>query len=114
MILKNSTTPVRKDKMGGSGNGFGDFFYIPIPDQDGAFIMTTRIELVPDSSIGYHKHSDNEEVYFIMSGHGLYMEEGEEIEVNPGDMLLCRMGKSHGIKNNGSDKLIIGAAIAKK
>jgi len=114
MILKNNVTGIRKNKIGGSGEGSGSFFYIPIPDQDGAFTMSTRIELDPGSSIGYHEHSDNEEVYFIMSGSGLYTEEGEKMDVQAGDLLLCRTGHSHGIKNTGKDKMIIGAAIAKR
>ena len=76
--------------------------------------MATRIELDPGASIGYHKHVDNEEVYFIISGKGIYTEEGDDFDTRAGDSFLCRMGNSHGIKNVGTEKLIIGAAIAKR
>lgn len=114
MILKNPDSPQRKDKFGGTGKGWGDVFYVPIPDKDGAFTMSARIELDPGSTIGYHKHSDNEEVYFILSGQGLYTEEDEELSVETGDVLLCRQGKSHGIRNTGTGPLVIGAAIARR
>lgn len=76
--------------------------------------MTTRLELEPGASVGYHLHADNEEVYFIMSGEGLYTEENETQYVKAGDIMLCRMGRSHGIENSGKDTLVVGAAIAKR
>ncbi len=87
---------------------------VNIPDCGGAFIMTTRLELEPGASIGCHLHGDNEEVYFIMSGNGVYCEDGEKHEVKAGDIMLCRMGHSHGLENTGSVALVIGAAIAKR
>lgn len=114
MILKNTSEPTRRDKLGGCGLGEADTFPVTIPDQNGVFIMTTRLELDPGASVGYHKHDGTEEVYFILSGKGLYTEEGEERTVSPGDIFLCRLGRSHGILNTGKEKLVFGAAIAKK
>lgn len=114
MILKNQNEGVKREKLGGSGKGSALSFPVNIPDTNGAFTMTTRLELAPGSSIGYHKHADNEEVYFIMSGKGLYTEENESAEVTAGDIMLCRRGRSHGIENDGSETLVIGAAIAKR
>lgn len=114
MVLKNTDTPLRKEKLGGTGEGSGSTFYVPIPDDRGAFTMSTRIELDPGASIGYHKHENNEEVYVIIAGEGIYTEEGEEMKVVCGDVLLCRKGNAHGLKNCGEVPLIIGAAIAQR
>lgn len=114
MILKNSDKGVVREKLGGSGKGKALGFPVEIPAGDGAFIMTTRLELEPGASIGYHPHTSDEEVYFIMSGEGLYCEEGESLAVKAGDIMLCRKGRSHGIENTGSGTLVIGAAIAKR
>ena len=76
--------------------------------------MTTRLELEPGASIGYHTHSANEEVYVIMAGEGRYCEDEKYMDVKGGDILLCREGHSHGIENSGKGTLIIGAAIAKR
>ncbi len=112
MVLKNTSAAVRRDNLGGSGKGCGDTFPVTIPDRKGAFIMCTRLELDPGASVGYHRHDGTEEVYFILSGEGLYTEDGEECRALPGDVFLCREGKSHGIINTGNDKLVMGAAIA--
>ncbi|MCD7953800.1 MAG: cupin domain-containing protein [Synergistaceae bacterium] len=100
--------------MGGSGKGHALAFPVAIHDQNGAFTMTTRLELEPGASVGYHLHADNEEVYFIMSGEWLYTEENETQHVKAGDIMLCRMGRSHGIENSGKETLVVGAAIAKR
>lgn len=112
-MLKNSDVPERKEKLGG-GEGKADKYSVQIPDSDGAFTMATRIELEKGSSIGYHIHSDNEEVYTIISGTGIYNEDGKEVKTSAGDVFLCRRGHSHSLKNTGEGKLVIGAAIAKR
>lgn len=114
MILKNQEEGIQREKLGGTGKGRALAFPITIPDTNGAFIMTTRLELEPGASIGYHKHEDNEEVYFIMAGSGLYCEENETRTVKAGDVLLCRRGRSHGLENTEEETLKIGAAIAKR
>ena len=113
MVLKNSFEAIRREKLGGCGIGAADTFPVPIPDEHGAFLMSTRLELDPGASVGYHKHAGTEEVYFIMSGKGLYTEDGQECQALPGDVFLCREGCSHGILNTGVEKLVLGAAIAK-
>ena len=113
MVLKNTSEAIRREKLGGCGIGAGNTFPVAIPDENGAFIMSTRLELDPGASVGYHKHAGTEEVYFIMTGKGLYTEEGEECSALPGDVFLCREGRSHGILNTGEVKLVLGAAITK-
>lgn len=113
-MLKNKDEGVKAEKLGGSGKGCAMRFPVEIPDDGGAFTMTTRIELEPGASIGYHLHGDNEEVYFIMSGVGTYCEDGEKHAVKAGDIMLCRKGHSHGLENTGAETLVMGAAIAKR
>ncbi|MDO5115744.1 MAG: cupin domain-containing protein [Synergistaceae bacterium] len=114
MILKNQDDGIQREKLGGSGKGKALAFPVTIPDQNGAFVMATRIELEPGASVGYHLHADTEEVYFVMAGEGSYCEENESRQVHAGDVMLCRMGRSHGIENNSGKTLVLGAAIAKR
>lgn len=113
-MLKNQDNGIKREKLGGTGKGVIMGYPVNIPDNDGAFVMTTRLDMEPGASIGYHTHSDNEEVYFIMSGEGTYTEDGESITVKAGDIMLCRKGHSHGLENTSSETLVIGAAIAKR
>lgn len=47
-------------------------------------------------SIGVHTHSDNEEIYYLISGNGVLTYDGVEYEMQAGDMSLCNIGHSHG------------------
>ena len=49
-----------------------------------------------DVSIGEHPHTDNEEIYYLVSGKGILLFDGQEYEMRPGDVSLCRPGHSHG------------------
>lgn len=96
-ILKQSSEGVTHENMKG-GSDKATFYYDPIPDDDGAITMSSCIELEPGASIGFHEHSDDEEVYAIISGKGLFTDGTTEMEVNPGDILLTRRGMPHSLK----------------
>ncbi|SDY12421.1 Cupin domain-containing protein [Acetomicrobium thermoterrenum DSM 13490] len=112
-ILKQSNEVVVRENMKG-GSGKASFYYVPIPDDEGAVKMASRIELEPGASIGFHQHIDDEEVYAILSGRGIFTDGTTEVEANPGDVFLTRKGESHSIKNNSDVPLIFFAMIAKK
>ena len=61
------------------------------------FIIYT--EIPPGSSIGYHQHGANEEVYVVLEGRGIMNTNGELREVHTGDVILNKPGWSHGLKN---------------
>jgi len=60
------------------------------------------------TSIGFHKHEDNEELYVVLKGTGLMKVNEEEIEVKPGDVIINEPFDSHGLTNtSGSDMEIL-------
>ena len=56
----------------------------------------------PGTSVGLHRHGDNEEMYFILEGHAIMTVNDQEREVKPGDLILNRAGWTHGIRNEGA------------
>lgn len=67
--------------------------------------MFAQFSLEPGASIGVHTHEGEQEVYFITQGAGEYSDNGEIYAANVGDVLICKDGGAHGIKNNGSETL---------
>ncbi|MGD9723372.1 MAG: cupin domain-containing protein [Pirellulales bacterium] len=58
------------------------------------------------ADIGIHTHAlDNEEIYIVLSGRGWMHVDGQEFEVNPGDVIVNRPGGTHGLKNTGDVEL---------
>lgn len=61
----------------------------------------------PHSTIGYHKHVGNEEVYYIIEGTGVMKVNEEEFEVSPGDAVNTQSGDSHGLTNSSDSPIKI-------
>lgn len=64
-------------------------------DKGRVFAHTT---VYPGSQIGLHKHDGDAETYYIISGTGIYNDNGNIVEVHPGDVCFCGDGESHSIK----------------
>jgi len=72
-----------------------------------------EIDLEPGASIGMHKHEDDEEIYYIVAGHGTMLVDGEKQPVSAGDVVLTKSGSSHGLINDSRQKLKFFVACAK-
>ncbi len=71
----------------------------------------SHVTIEPGDAVDYHKHEGEYEIYYIVSGEGLYNDNGEEIPVSKGAVTYCENGRSHGIKNAGDMPLEFIAAI---
>jgi len=87
----------------GGGRTVGYSFFKDTPDL--AMVFRKRA-LKPGSAIGYHEQKEDE-IYYVLSGRGLMKIDGKEIEVGPGDAVLTRPGSSHGLKQVGTEDLVI-------
>ncbi|WP_447002175.1 cupin domain-containing protein [Saccharothrix isguenensis] len=54
---------------------------------------------------GEHRHTRTEEVYFIVTGEGEMLLDGEPHEVRAGSVVLTGLGTVHGLRNTGDDDL---------
>ena len=104
----------RRDRFqAGSGGGYCTHALAPTEQLPGTrFHQASRVELDPGAVIGEHLHAGNEELYWILSGSGLFIEDGIETAAVPGDLLLTRQGHRHGLRNTGSEPLVFLAVVA--
>ena len=68
-------------------------------------------ELKPGEEVEFHIHTGESESYYIISGEGVYNDNGEEIQVQPGMVTFTPSGQGHGIKNTGKEILSFIALI---
>lgn len=73
--------------------------------------MFSCVTIRPGESIGNHPHYGETETYYITSGCGTYYDNGVERSVAAGDVLHCKDGDNHGIKNTGNTDLVFIALI---
>lgn len=58
-------------------------------------------KLLPNEEVKYHIHEGESETYYIISGNGIYNDNGEEVEIGPGDVTFTPSGEGHALKNTG-------------
>ena len=73
--------------------------------------LFARLRMPPGSSIGYHTHEGEEEVYYILQGTATVTDQGVTSSVGPGDAVLTGGGGGHSIANQGSEHLELLAVI---
>jgi mannose-6-phosphate isomerase-like protein (cupin superfamily) len=87
----------------GGGETIGYSFFKDVPNLR---LVFRKRALKPGSGIGYHEQREDE-IYYVLSGHGVMTLDGKAYDVGPGTAILTRTGSSHGLKQTGPDDLVI-------
>jgi len=87
----------------GGGQTIGYSFFDKTP---GLTLVFRKRALKPGSGIGYHEQKEDE-IYYVLSGHGAMTVDGKTFDVGPGTAVLTRPGSSHGIKQQGMEDLVM-------
>ena len=66
----------------------------------------------PGQEHALHAHAGMDKVYHVASGRGVFLLEDREIEMEAGVMLVAPEGVPHGIRNTGSERLVVVAVLA--
>lgn len=112
LMLKTDHAGYERKKLGGEGEGTA--ILIDWVDRDKLppnLNMISTVTLPPGASVSDHMHEGDAEIYRIVNGHGMYNDNGVEVEVKPGDVTMCLSGERHGLKNTGDDVLVFDAII---
>jgi quercetin dioxygenase-like cupin family protein len=59
-----------------------------------------------------HAHAGMDKVYYVLSGRGVFLLEGREEPMEAGVMMIAAEGVLHGIRNTGSERLLVMAILA--
>ena len=106
MIKNYLTTKKQHQESSHGGTGPVELFEIwQNSDFESNIDFIDRVVIPPGSTIGFHKHGENEEMYIVLEGTGSMKIEDEEVAVKKGDMILNPASGRHGLTNN-SDKNI--------
>lgn len=73
------------------------------------------VRMEPHSSIGYHEHMGETEPYYVLSGHGIFIDNDKNrIPVGPDDVCLIECGQGHGFENDSEEELVMMALVYKE
>ena len=99
-------TEIAKNEPGthnGGGQTIGYSFFDKTPGMK--FVFRKRA-LHPGAGVGHHEQHEDE-VYYVLSGRGVMTLDDKPYDVGPGTAVLTRTGSSHGLKQVGSDDLVV-------
>lgn len=95
---------------GGAGPTTAYPFFADAPGL--GFVLRKRV-LHRGAGIGLHRH-DKDEIYYVVSGRGVYVLDGVAREVGPGDAMLTRPGSTHALEQAGDADLVVLISYAKR
>jgi mannose-6-phosphate isomerase-like protein (cupin superfamily) len=87
----------------GGGDTIAYSFFAKTP---GLKLVFRKRAFKPGAAIGYHLQKEDE-IYYVLSGRGMMTIDDKAFEVGPGSAILTRPGSSHGLKQVGTDDLVI-------
>jgi mannose-6-phosphate isomerase-like protein (cupin superfamily) len=66
----------------------------------------------PGQEHALHAHQGMDKAYYVISGRGLFLLDGRSLPMDPGTMLCAPDGVPHGIRNDGTERLVVLAVLA--
>jgi quercetin dioxygenase-like cupin family protein len=66
----------------------------------------------PGQAHALHAHAGTDKMYYVLNGSGVFLLERRELPMQAGDLLVAPDGVPHGVKNTGSDRLLVMAVLA--
>jgi len=76
-------------------------------DLNGVWDFALRVVMPPKTSMGLHRHTDEEEMYIILKGQGVMTIDGKQQSIGEGDMILNRPFGEHGLLNNSDNEIVL-------
>ena len=87
----------------GGGQTVGYSFFSKVPNLK---LVFRKRAFKPGSGVGLHEQKEDE-IYYVLSGKGEMTVDDKKFEVTPGTAVLTRPGSSHGLKQVGTEDLVI-------
>ena len=66
----------------------------------------------PGQAHELHSHEGMDKMYHVLEGDGIFLLEGRDLPMHAGDLLIAPDGVPHGIRNTGTDRLLVLAVLA--
>jgi len=66
----------------------------------------------PGQAHALHAHAGMDKVYQVLEGEGRFLLEGRELPMKAGDLLVAPEGVPHGVRNTGTERLLVLTILA--
>ena len=79
---------------------------------DGDFLMIGLNCLEPGQVQPVHEHTDQDKVYVVLEGVGVFTVGADDQEAGPGHVVWAPAGVPHGVRNAGLQRLVVLVGMA--
>lgn len=100
----------REDMRGGKGTVRIEHYWQG-EELKGKTRLCAKLTLGPGTSIGFHEHVDEEEIFIVLRGQGRVQDGDQHSIVNAGDTILTGDGAGHAVESLGPEPLEMVALI---
>ena len=107
---RNAMKTEIKEKMRG-GEGSAKLLHLVDCENEKNIRMLAEITLERGCSIGNHSHETETEYFIILSGNGTVNDNGADVPIKAGDVIITGNGASHSISNTGAAPLVFYSVI---
>jgi quercetin dioxygenase-like cupin family protein len=66
----------------------------------------------PGQEHALHAHEGMDKIYQVIEGRGLFLLEGDDVPMQAGVLLVAPTGAPHGIRNTGTERLLVLVILA--
>ena len=73
----------------------------------GGCLNNLEVNIVPGFQIAPHAHDDSSEFFYVVGGHGEFLDGTEWKAIKEGDAFMAPMKMNHSIKNTGNKTLVL-------
>jgi len=73
--------------------------------------LVAEVLIPPGAGIGHHDHKTETEYYIILEGTAVVNDNGKDVQVGPGDVVITGDGAAHSITNDGKAPVKMIAVI---
>lgn len=102
------TISVKERMREGSGSAKLTALTTALPNHTRLF---STITLEPGSSIGYHVHENETELFYFVSGKARVRDDENTYELSAGDSMSTGSGHGHAVESIGDEPLVMVACI---
>ncbi len=73
--------------------------------------LFAQITVKSGDSIGDHQHLGEREIFYFLKGNGIVVDNGEQIQISAGDVMVTPDQSHHSVFNTGDEDLVFMALI---
>jgi len=93
---------------------YGEAIHLADKDElKGSVTFCAVIKLKEGEEIGYHQHVGEQELFHFLEGRGEINDNGQIVQVSPGDVIITPVDGRHAFKNTGVGDLVFTALIVR-